>query len=241
MLVPVLDPFHRPPEPQRARGRPARPRDRARRARRSRRRHGPRTDGSDDSGRAEDLRKLLAIAMRHLGGAVQFQEIARRVVARDGAAGFQRHRRMTADRDVRLDNGVSSAERGGEVAVALLDDHRLGREPVDFHRIVVGRHHRRQFVELDDHPLGRVFGAVGIVGEHHRHRLADITHAARAPAAAGGAARASRPGRRGNRSGTGRRGPRRSRPRPHPARRSASVAFTVLIRACASGERTTRM
>ena len=85
---------------------------------------------------------------------------------------------MAADRDVGLDDGMRIAERGGEIAVALLDDHRLGREPVDLDRIVVGRHHRRQFVELDNHMIGGVLGRVGIVGEHHRHRLADIAHAA---------------------------------------------------------------
>ena len=131
-----------------------------------------------DSGAVEDFRKLLAVAVRHLGGAVQFQHVARGVVAGDGAAGLQRHRRMAADRDVDFDHGVRSAERGVDVAVALLDDHRLGREPVDLDRVVVGRHHRRQFVELEHHVLGGVLGAIGIVGEHHRHRLADITHAA---------------------------------------------------------------
>jgi hypothetical protein len=68
-------------------------------------------------------------------------------------------------------------ERGVEIAVALLDDHRLGREPVDLDRIVVGRHHQRQFVDLEDDAVGRILGGIGVVGEHDRHRLADIAYA----------------------------------------------------------------
>ena len=85
---------------------------------------------------------------------------------------------MTPDRDVGFDDRMRVTERGVEIAVALLDDHRLGREPVDLDRIVIGRHHRRQFVDFEDHAVGRIFGGVGIVREHDRDRLADIAHAA---------------------------------------------------------------
>jgi hypothetical protein len=85
---------------------------------------------------------------------------------------------MAADRDVGFDSHMRVTERGIDIAIALLDDHRLGREPVDLDGIVVGRHHRRQFVHLDDDALGGVLGPVGVVGEHHRERLADVAHPA---------------------------------------------------------------
>ena len=72
---------------------------------------------------------LLAIAVRHLGGAVQLQNIPAGIVARDGAAGLQRHARMAADGKIELDHRMGGAECLIEVAVVLLDDHRLGGEP----------------------------------------------------------------------------------------------------------------
>ena len=46
---------------------------------------------------AEHLREHLAVAMGHFGGAMQFQHIARGIVAPDRAARFERHARMTSD------------------------------------------------------------------------------------------------------------------------------------------------
>ena len=64
-------------------------------------------------------RELVAVAVRHLGGAVQFEHVARRVVARDRAARLQRHAGMAADREVELDDRMRARERGVEIAVAF--------------------------------------------------------------------------------------------------------------------------
>src|SRR5579872_877476 len=74
----------------------------------------------------EQLRELIAIPMRHLGGAVHFQNVIRLVVARDGAARFERHARVAADGKLKRDNGMRSAESGVEIAEALAHDARLG-------------------------------------------------------------------------------------------------------------------
>ena len=115
------------------------------------------------------LGELLAVAMRHLGGAVQLQNIARGVVARDRAARFQRHAGMAADGKIKLDDGMRGAKRRVNVAIGLLDDHRLGREPaVEFAERRIDRHHRRQFFEIEPHLVGRVLGPIGIIRKHHR-------------------------------------------------------------------------
>ena len=50
----------------------------------------------------EHARQQFLDAVRHLGGAVQFENVARGVVAADGAAGFQRHAGMPADGELEL-------------------------------------------------------------------------------------------------------------------------------------------
>ena len=72
----------------------------------------------------------VAVPVRHLGGAVQLEHVAGGVVARDRAAGFQRHAGMAADREVELHHGMRSAERRVDVAVGFFHDRRLGRAAV---------------------------------------------------------------------------------------------------------------
>ena len=66
--------------------------------------------------------------MRHFGGAVHFQNVARFVVARDGAARLQRHAGMAADRKLKRNNGMRVAEGGVDVAIGFLQDGRLGAQ-----------------------------------------------------------------------------------------------------------------
>ncbi len=121
MLAPVLDPFDRTAEFQRGRAD----------------QHVFRINFAADAEAATDmalveldgfgcaakhLRQRVAIPVRHLGGAVQFQNVARSVVARDGAARFQRHAGVAADRKLKRNNGVRSAEGGIDVAIGFLQD-----------------------------------------------------------------------------------------------------------------------
>ena len=62
---------------------------------------------------------LLAVPMRHLGGAVHFENVACGVIARDRAACFHRHAGMAADRKLKLNNGVGVAEGGVDIAIAF--------------------------------------------------------------------------------------------------------------------------
>ena len=97
MLAAILDPFDRPPQAQR----------------RGAYQHVLRINLAADAEAAADMpfvevnrrgraskhpRDLVAVPVRHLGGAMQFEHVARRVVAGDGAAGFQRHAGMPPDR-----------------------------------------------------------------------------------------------------------------------------------------------
>ena len=64
--------------------------------------------------------------MRHLGGAVQFENVARGVVAADRAARLQRHAGVAADGELELDDDAAPRERRVDVAVALADDVGFG-------------------------------------------------------------------------------------------------------------------
>ena len=117
--------------------------------------------------------------MRHLGGAVKLEHVARRVVARNGASGFERHARMPPDRQRRRDHGVRGAERGIDVAISLAHDRGFGRSARFEFAGLRGRvQDRRQFLDVQGDELGRIFGEIRIVGENRRHRLADIAHPA---------------------------------------------------------------
>ena len=74
----------------------------------------------------EHVGEQVAVAMRHLGGAMQFEDVARGVVAADGAARLQRHAAVPADGKIELDHRLGAREHGVDVAIALADDGRLG-------------------------------------------------------------------------------------------------------------------
>ena len=105
-----------------------------------------------DGGRAaaENLREHLAVLVRHLGGAVQFEHVARRVVAADRAARFERHAGMASDLQRQFDDREGLRERGVDVAVALRDERRFRREPRgELGRRRLGREDRRQLREIE--------------------------------------------------------------------------------------------
>ena len=59
---------------------------------------------------------------------MQLEDIAHGIVARDGAARLQRHAGMAADLEFEFDDRMGVAKAGFDVAVALVDDRRLGRK-----------------------------------------------------------------------------------------------------------------
>src|SRR5438270_8833647 len=76
----------------------------------------------------EGPRQQVTGAMRHLGGAVQLEDIADGVVARDGAARFQWHAGMAADLELELDDLAGGPKAGVDISVGLQDDGGLGQE-----------------------------------------------------------------------------------------------------------------
>ena len=145
---------------------------------------------------------LVPVPVRHLGGAVQFQHVAGSVVARNRAAGLERHARMPADRQRRRHHRMRGAECRIDVAVALAHDGRFGRAAgLEF----AGRLRRPggsaaipRCRAIDK--LGRVLGEIWIVGENGGDGVADIAHASRRRTAAGGKPPGPRCGSSGNRS-----------------------------------------
>ena len=173
---------------------------------------------------------------------MQFEDVARRIVAGDGAAGLHRHAGMAADRSSSSTTACGGGERRVDVAIALAHHGGLGRMAgIEFAGRRVGREQRRQFFDFDRDQIGGILGEIGIGREHDRDRLADIAHALAAPGSAGGRDRALRCGSGGNRSAECRRRRPRSTPRRRPAARAPRSASIDTMRPCACGERTTRM
>ncbi len=118
--------------------------------------------------------------MRHLGGAVHFQEVVCFVVARDGATRFQRHAAVAADGDIERDDLSGGAEGRLHVAGFLFDDGRLGAAfSVERARRPGGIEEHRQGRDVERDQIGGVFGNILVVGEDGGHRLADIAHQCR--------------------------------------------------------------
>ena len=117
----------------------------------------------------EHARQQVAIAVRHLGGAMQLEHVARGVVAADGAARLQRHARVAADRQLELDHDLGVAQHAVDIAVALLEhDHfgvAAGRE---LGGLGGGVEQHRQLGHLDRHQIGRVLGDVRVGGKDRR-------------------------------------------------------------------------
>ena len=112
VLAPVLDPFHRPAEPQR----------------RDADQHVLGIELAADAEAAADMAleqvhgrgiaaehagDVVAVPVRHLGGAVHLQHVVGGVVARDRAARFHRHAGMAPDREIELDHRVRRANAAG--------------------------------------------------------------------------------------------------------------------------------
>ena len=134
---------------------------------------------------------LVAVEMRPLGGAVEFEHVAAGIVDRDGAPRLHRHRGVPPHRNLDFDRRVSAVERRGDVAARLLQHMRLGRmRRVESAGFVFGRKDRRQVAPGHLDELGRVLGAIGAVGEQGGDRLAHIADPGRARGCAGGRVRA---------------------------------------------------
>ena len=152
---------------------------------------------------------------------------------------------MAADRQIELDDmHAASRERRLDVAVAFADDRRSrssvpGRtRPARAAASSTGG--KLLDVELDQ--IGGVLGEIGVVGEHHGDRLADIAHAVASPARTGDRARApSSPVRRKSIGGMSRDIRERSRPHARPAAPAPRSHRSPRSLPCATGERTTRM
>ncbi len=86
---------------------------------------------------------------------------------------------MAADGELELDHDRRRPQGGVDVAVALADDRHLGvAAGGELARLGLGGEQHRQLGDLHGHQIGSVLGNVGILGEHRRHRIADIAHLA---------------------------------------------------------------
>ena len=178
VLAAVLDPFHRPAEPER----------------RGAHQNILGIELAADAEAAADMalvemhprrRKpehagdLVAIPMRHLGRAMQFQHLAGAVITSDCAAGLERHAGMAPDAELERNRRMGVAEGRIDVAVFLADHARLGRAArLEFAGRLVRPQQRRQFLELEHDPVGDILGKIRILGKHRGDRVAHIAHPA---------------------------------------------------------------
>ena len=177
MLAPVLDPFHRPAEPQRGEadqyvlGIKLAANTEAAADMPFEQMH----TGGIATQHAGDV---VAIPVRDLGGAVKLEHVAGGVVARDRTAGFKRNAGMAPDHEIEFDHGMRLAEGCCDIAVGLFHDRRLGRAAVfEFPGRGDGIEDDRQFLDGDGDEIGGVLRHIGVGGEHSGDRLADIAHA----------------------------------------------------------------
>ncbi|MDP2295442.1 MAG: hypothetical protein Q8M24_08275 [Pseudolabrys sp.] len=79
------------------------------------------TSKSSDRDRitAEPTGEQVPIPIRNFRGAVQFERVARCIVARDRPALFERHPGVAPDREFELYNGMRGAKCRFDIAVAL--------------------------------------------------------------------------------------------------------------------------
>jgi hypothetical protein len=117
----------------------------------------------------EHARDHVAVRVGPLGRAMQLQQVARRVVPRDRGARLERHPGMPADGKLELDDRVGAQKGAVDITVLLPYDRRLDVR-------CLGVEHRGERVDVQFHPFGRVLGAVCVLGEYRRDRLADIAH-----------------------------------------------------------------
>src|SRR5215467_5497032 len=176
MLAAVLDPFHRPVESHR----------------RDTDQHIFRIELAADAEASADVgfvyvdrgrrafehpREQLAIAVRHLGGAMQFEGVACYVIAPDRTARLERHTGMAPDRQFELNDLRCGVQDRVDVAVALADNgHLSAAAGGEFGGLGVGGEQDRQFLDLEGDKFSRVFRHVGIISENRGDRLADIPH-----------------------------------------------------------------
>src|SRR5918999_4276912 len=125
VLPSVLDPFHRPAEPQR--------------------RHQNQNilgiyfpanaETAPDVAFMHMQRRWAAlqhpaqsflVPVRYLGGAVKLQYVARRIVAAERSTRFHRNTGMPPCGEVQFDDGMRVLERGFDIAVAVVEDSGFG-------------------------------------------------------------------------------------------------------------------
>ena len=125
----------------------------------------------------QHARNQLLVPVRHLRGAVQLQNIARRVIAAERAPAFQRHAGMPPAGQLELDDMRRRFEHRIDVAVALIQNRGFGVAAKGKLGGVVARIElRRQRLDLDRNKIGGILGNIRILGEHRCNRLAYITH-----------------------------------------------------------------
>jgi len=176
MLTPILEPFHRPVEAHRGYAH----------------QHVFRIELAADAEPASDMgfedvdrgrralehaREQVAIAMWHFGGAMQLEDVARRIIAPDRTARLERHAGMASDRQFELNDHRCCAQDCVNVAVALTNDTYLGGAAgEEFDGLSLSSEQDRQFLDFERDKLGRVFRHIGIIGENRSDRLAHIPH-----------------------------------------------------------------
>ncbi len=129
---------------------------------------------------AEQRGEQVPVEHRHLGHAPDLQAAGDRVGLGQQGARLQRHGPVPAGLHRHLGHGGGPGERGGHVAIAQgqFGGHVAAREqprrarPGGRGRI----QHRGPLVDVGVHQLGGVLGAIGVVGDHDGHRLADVAH-----------------------------------------------------------------
>ena len=128
---------------------------------------------------AEHAGNAVSIPVRHLGCAMELEDVAPRVVARDRAPSFQWNAGLASHREIELNHSMGLAKSRRDITIRFFHDRRLGRMPASILTRCRARiEHDREFIDLDGDKLGCIFSDISVVCEHRRDRFA---HVARLP------------------------------------------------------------
>jgi len=125
----------------------------------------------------EHSRDVVAVPVWHLGGAVHFEHVTRRIISPDRPTRFHRDAGVTSDREAKLDYRMSCTKCGLDIAIALADHCRLGGAArVEFARGRIRREQHRQLLDVHFDEIRSVLGDIWAFGEHRGDRVAHISH-----------------------------------------------------------------
>src|SRR6202050_39935 len=120
----------------------------------------------------------IPVGVRNFCGPVKLKDITLRIETRNGTSRFHRHAGMAAYGKIKRDDGLRRGECLVYVAIALAQAPcRCRVDTIEIIWRCISTETHGQFLDVNYHQLGGVFGEVGIDRENDCDRLTDVAYA----------------------------------------------------------------